>query len=338
MWVPIEDPRSAKEFVIDGVLSHPCNRSMNVSYQDSVEQKLCGDTFTRYWSVIDDCDNSVGFQQTVKILELQTPDYPQDGQLNINLNEMLRWPQYPGSVEYRLYVWFESNSSRPKMPTLVTASLIYRPSIPYVPNTRYLWQVEYVLDTETNSLLNVTIVPSPVWGFETRTFADFATSTITIPSEAFSGQDLTMSWTVENIGSRGSTVSTWYDAVYLSSRPDFDNSARRVVTQRRSLFLDPNDGYTSSATIKLQQNTIGLYYVFVLTDFYHYIDDYDRSNNLKRSETPVDVRLTPPPDLLVTDIVVPETSYSGKNNKRLLITDAFLSFFLPSFPYDCKVY
>ncbi len=309
---PIDDLRSSGELVEAGLLSHPCNRSMNVSFEDSVEQKLCGRSFTRYWSVVDDCGNSVGIQQTIKILELQTPDQPQDGQVNVGLNNMLKWPQYPGSVEYRLYIWLESDLSRPSMPELVSQSLTYQPPTPYTPNTRYLWQVEYILSTESDSLLNVTVVPSPIWGFETRTYADFSTSTVTIPSEAFSGQDLTISWQVENIGSRGSTVSSWYDAVYLSLNPDFDGSARRVARLRKTLFLDPADGYTSSATIKLQENTIGLYYVFVLTDSYYYIDDYDRTNNLRRSDTPIDIRLTPPPDLIVSDIAIPDASYSGR--------------------------
>ncbi|XP_072021322.1 uncharacterized protein [Amphiura filiformis] len=199
---PIDDLRSSQELVEDGLLSHPCNRSMNVSYLDSIEQKLCGKSFTRYWSVIDDCGNSVGIQQAIKILELQMPDQPQDGQVNVDLNKMLKWPHYPGAVESRLYIWLENDLARPSMPNLATTSLTYQPSTPYTPNTRYLWQVEYILSSESDNLLNVTNVPSPIWGFETRTYADFSASMVIVPVEAFSGQDLTVSWQVENIGSR----------------------------------------------------------------------------------------------------------------------------------------
>ena len=319
---PISDQRRAEDLVADGVLAHPCNRSMNVSYQDSVEQVLCGNTFIRYWSVVDDCGNGASIQQNIKVLDLQMPDQPEDGQVNVDLTGIIKWPRYPGSIEFRFFIWNENELSRPEIPTLVTTALSYQPLVAYMPNTRYLWQVEYVLETRSNNLLNVTVVPSPIWGFQTRTYADFSVAQVFIPSEAFSGQDLTISWTVENIGSRGSTVSTWYDGVYLSQSPQYDAGARRVLTQRRSLFLDPNDGYSSSATIRLREDTIGLFYIFVNTDLFYHVEDFDRSNNIRRSETPIEIRLTPPPDLVVTDIVVPETSYSGKlrcNHMMMLI-------------------
>ena len=312
---PVDDLRNVNELVDDGVISHPCNRSMDVSYQDSVGRKSCGITFTRFWSVTDDCGLSVGTQQTVRILELQMPDAPQDGQVNLGLHAMLRWPHYPGSVEYKLYIWPAEMPLRQQMPSLVTMSLTYRPSLPFIPNTRYLWQVEYVLDGDSSEFLNVTEVPGPVWGFETRTFADFSVTEVNVPSIAFSGQDLTISWTVTNIGSRGSAISSWYDALYLSLNPVFDGTARRVLRQRRSSFLDPADGYMSETTLRLQQNTIGLYYVFIITDEWRWIDDYDRVNNLGRSDSPVDIRLTPPPDLVVTNVFIPESGYSGKHRK-----------------------
>ena len=43
------------------------------------------------------------------------------------------------------------------------------------------------------------------------------------------------------------------------------------------------------------------------------IDDIDRSNDMLIGDNPVQVSLTPPPNLKVEKIIVPNPSFSGKN-------------------------
>jgi len=112
-----------------------------------------------------------------------------------------------------------------------------------------------------------TTVPSPIWGFETQSFPDLTVSTITVPPYAFSGQDFQLSWTVINIGNLSSGVSVFYDAVNMGPTTDFSGS-RRVATIRQNRFVDPQDGYTSSVTVNLQNSDIGNFYLFVETDVY----------------------------------------------------------------------
>ncbi|XP_041361403.1 uncharacterized protein LOC121377467 [Gigantopelta aegis] len=77
-------------------VTHPCNRSVVITHTDSVSSIRCGTTFTRNWVVTDDCGEVTRFQQTIQILALQYPDYPQNGQRNVDLKQRLAWPQYPG--------------------------------------------------------------------------------------------------------------------------------------------------------------------------------------------------------------------------------------------------
>jgi len=43
------------------------------------------------------------------------------------------------------------------------------------------------------------------------------------------------------------------------------------------------------------------------------VNDIDRSNNRKRSIVPLEVNLTPPPNLVVDMVVLPTSTFSGKD-------------------------
>lgn len=97
-------------------VTHPCGRPITITHVDSVPTILCGTTFTRTWTIADDCRQQVSVGQQIRILPLQLPDYPRNGQVNVALRETLRWPQYPGSVRYNIYIWRYGNT-KPTSPT-----------------------------------------------------------------------------------------------------------------------------------------------------------------------------------------------------------------------------
>ena len=243
---------------------HPCGRPLTVTYNDSTTIDRCGFTFTRTWRAQDDCGSVSIFAQTIRVLDQQFPDGPENGQVNTRLNEPLLWPQFPGATSYQVYIW-QYGTERPNQPTRVTSTRIYRPPMNYAPGTRYLWQIEYVTGVNTT-------VPSPIWGFETQSFPDLTVTTITVPPYAFSGQDFQLSWTVINIGNLSSEVTRFYDAVYLGQTTDFSRS-RRVEIIRQNRLIDPQDGYQSSATVSLRNSDIGNFYLFVETDLYHHVSN-----------------------------------------------------------------
>ncbi|PIK41260.1 hypothetical protein BSL78_21899 [Apostichopus japonicus] len=282
---------------------HPCGHPLRVTFSDDVAVKQCGSEFTRFWTVMDDCGNVVGAQQRIQILELVLPESPANGEVNVALTAFLSWPSYPGAISHRVYIW-RYEDERPMEPAKETTELMYRPSSPYPHGARMLWQVEYVIAGE------VTIVPSPIWGFITRSFPDLTVGEIVIPDFAFSGQAIAISWEVSNVGQMGVPGTGRLDYVYFSLLPDptdLEFSNFEYVER----FVDPGDGHIVTSTWILPEDLVGTYFVFVETDVSRAVEDIDRSNNLIRSDGTVEIRLTPPPDLQVSDVIVPSSSFSG---------------------------
>lgn len=254
---------------------HPCGRQVVITFSDSANVSTCGITFTRTWVANDDCGSSNTFQQTIRVLDQQNPDSPVNGELNVDLNSPLSWPQYPGAYSYEVYVW-EYGNERPHIPTAVVDARQYQPINSYPPGTRLLWQIEYI--TGANSS-----VPSPVWGFRTQPFPDLSVSSVTIPDYAFSGQEFEVQWTVINQGNISTNVYYWYDTVHIGRTANFLDS-RQVQTTLQNRLVDPEDGYVDEARIQLENDDIGNFYVFVLIDAFeavshHYVQKYVHYKN-----------------------------------------------------------
>lgn len=239
-------------------ISHPCNRPVMASFTDSANVTRCGFTFTRVWEVEDDCGQSATFRQDIRVLSQQFPDSPMNGLINAHLDEPLIWPQFPGAMSYQVFVWPEAEE-RPDSPITITNQRSYYPHTNYPPGTRMLWQIVYVVGVNDT-------VPSPIWGFETEPRPDLQVIDVTLPSFAFSGQTFNVRWTVINSGNLSVTVHSFIDAVFLGRTLSISDS-RLVRTIRQQRFIDPDDGYSSEAEIDIQDNDIGLFYVFVITDF-----------------------------------------------------------------------
>ena len=61
-------------------------------------------------------------------------------------------------------------------------------------------QIEYILQEGTDDTHGQNVIPGTVWGFQTRAYPDLTVTSVTLPDSAFTGQDVTVEWTVENIG------------------------------------------------------------------------------------------------------------------------------------------
>ena len=250
---------AAYELHNDFVVSHPCDRLVNITYADSSEVNRCGFSFVRTWSLADDCGMTSSFQQTIRVLEPQYPDRPMNGETNVEIYQSLNWPQYTGAYSYKVFVW-RFGSPRPHNNTAEVTTRYYRPLEPYPSGTRLLWQIMYSLSANTS-------VPSPIWGFETRSFVDLVVSSLSIPSYAYSGDEFELSWTVINSGNITTRRPNWYDAIFISRNTDGSDRRRvRLIRQRR--YLDPNDGYTSATSVMLNEDDLGNFFVFVETDHY----------------------------------------------------------------------
>ncbi|XP_048590560.1 uncharacterized protein LOC116611783 isoform X3 [Nematostella vectensis] len=282
--------------------SHPCGMPVNMTHTDSIPTMQCDVTFTRYWTIRDPCGYNLTVPQTVKVLGIQPPDYPKSGQVNVDLNQELSWPQYPGAVQYKIFIW-KYQTPQPSTPTATTRLRGYSPGRRYPHGTKMLWKVEYMTSSGAK-------IPGPVWGFVTRHYNDFKVQIVTVPLGAFSGQSLSVSWTVRNIGGHSNAVFAWYDVVYISKTTEFSDA--RVFTRKwQQRILESGDGYTDTVTGVLGDSEIGVYYAFVKT--YSASDDIDPSNNWRISSGSVRVALTPPPNLKVDSVAIPPTSFSGRS-------------------------
>ncbi|CAC5402582.1 unnamed protein product [Mytilus coruscus] len=257
--------KKMKQFISKHVI-HPCGIPFKrLNYTDSRNLNNCGITIIRTWYIEDSCGSTAKGTQQIKILQMEVPVTPKNGQTNVELQSTLRWPSYPKATKYEIYV---------------------------------------EIDIGKNST-----IPSPKWSFETRKIPDLTVESVAVQRVAFSGQSFVVQWTVRNIGSGITDTSSWNDFVYYSFIDNLADAKRlrhsTFVRQRNILFS--NDEYTSHTKVTLQKNDIGLLRVFVETGYY----DYNTTNNVLASDHRVDVKLTPPPDLQVDSIIIPDATYSG---------------------------
>ncbi|RMG01904.1 MAG: hypothetical protein D6741_04555, partial [Planctomycetota bacterium] len=140
-------------------------------------------------------------------------------------------------------------------------------------------------------------------------YADLVVASAAVTGPAFSGQPLEVRWRVENRGIGLTNQSNWSDRIYLAADPAGNNIVAHLATFTHLGQLGVGDGYDRTATVTLPQGISGQHYLVVKTggpfEFIH------TDNNTGVSD-PFDVQLSSPPDLTVTDIVVPpETILEG---------------------------
>ena len=287
-----------------------CGRKINVTYIDSIPADQCGITISRQWIIRDDCNSLVYFSQIIYIQQPSSPDFPDNGQVNVNLRSSLGWPTYPNAAGFNIHIW-RFGTTQPLEPTAFVQiwRREYSPPTPFSPNTQYLWRIGYIV-----SVVNGTReIPGPTWGFETESFADLALISVRVPQITFSGSSFTVTWTVNNIGNVSTSESTavFFDHIYLS-RTTFFSDSYIAASQYQRRYVDPRDGYVSNLDVSLQPSDIGKFYLFVVVDIYRYVRDYSFDNNQATAPQLITVRLTPPPNLKITSINTVGSAFSGQ--------------------------
>ena len=313
----VQSSVDVNSLIQQGLISHSCDRKIEVIYKDDPPITSCDITTTRTWTVSDNCNQVKTFRQSVKVLPVQKPLSPHDGEVNVGLKEALRWPKYPNSFKYHVYLW-KNSESRKKVAEVSYNS--YRPNGQkyYPPNSKMLWQIEFQL-RDGSLVNNQSIIPSPIWSYETIQITDFSVLTVNSPETFFTGRIMQVSWTVENKGSRENYQLNWCDWVFLSRDVDMTGVILLSKTVRMKRFIFPGDAYTGNALILIPNDLIGPAYVHVITDYYNNLKEINRTNNHGVSLQPLLIKLTPPPDLQVDQVVVPERTFSGKYIIRCVV-------------------
>ncbi|MFH0779118.1 MAG: CARDB domain-containing protein, partial [Candidatus Eisenbacteria bacterium] len=142
--------------------------------------------------------------------------------------------------------------------------------------------------------------------------ADLQVVTIGAPSGAGSGDTVNVTWTVRNNGPAATVVESWTDVLHISADSTLEVGADScLVRQIHSGKLGVGGQYVASSPGVIPNGLSGTYYLIVRTDLEGRVYEGGAFGNnvLGKSLT---VSLTPPPDLQVSNLVVPATGQSGK--------------------------
>ncbi len=146
----------------------------------------------------------------------------------------------------------------------------------------------------------------------TFTAPDLQVTGIAPPSSAWSGQLADVEWTVTNLGPGRTAVESWHDRIYLSADDtlEFEEDSLLYDYTRTAALEPTGDYYAETVGVVMPDGFSGEYYLFVVTD----ADDAVFEDTLEDNNSAFDyvsITLTPPPDLQVTQFIVPDSGLAG---------------------------
>jgi hypothetical protein len=232
---------------------------------------------------------------------------PVDSSFLINPPVNFSWLPGKNTILYDVYIWLDNNQ-RPISPVRSNLDDInFKYNGYLIPDTTYNWQIisknscsEAESDTHTFS-----IVPPP----------DLLIDSVNVPKSAHTGAKFSISWFTHNVG--GPTKKNWCDAVYLSEDKTLDATDIYVGLKSNNIYLDTNESYKQTAEFTLPNNVLqGNYFAIVKVNHTSckYIYESNTENNITASDSLIEVKLTPPPDLQVMpQIAVPADAFSSQD-------------------------
>lgn len=177
---------------------------------------------------------------------------------------------------------------------------------------------------------------------------DLQVTDVVAPLDAFSGQPMTIRWTVENLGPTATLAMQWRDRIYMSADgvlDDQDQLLRSQVVAADGFVcyaarfgsnpidtlmeanpaaetlpvcalvggLEPGEFYELAATFMLPVGVSGDFYFLVETDADdHVFEHVYENNNVGSDATATHINLTPPPDLEVALVDAPDTALASR--------------------------
>lgn len=198
-----------------------------------------------------------------------------------------------------------------------TRQLVVNGSIGNVPAGTYF----VILYSDGNGLVNEGPSNSI---YETNNILASGQITVTLPNvdltavvnsvstPAYSGQNVTLNYTVTNNGTQPTLTANWADRYFLSRDTLLDNTDRQIGWKPHQGVVAAGGSYTESIPVELPAGLTGLYRIIVKTDTSNDVVENSDSNN---SSAPFDVTIgvAPPSDLSITNISPPATIEPGGN-------------------------
>lgn len=274
-----------------------------------------GITWTDYIWLVQDADVRLYDQNDHNLLQIESMQQLQAGESYTNTAQVtIPADLTPGS--YYLFVFADQTDaySINFYPTGGVAPNPYTPSItgnPYPYLTGNVHQQGVVHETVEHDnffyvVLNILPPPSP----------DLVVSSVTHGGNAISGNDVSITWTVENPG-EAAAMGNWIDAVYLSTDTILDTSGDYLLGRySHTDGLLRNGSYQRTESMTIPVDHYGDYYVIVVTDINNTIYEGLQENNNKSISQPLHVTLTWLTDLVVTDVTVTSNEVDANGRYR----------------------
>lgn len=248
---------------------------------------------------------------------------PANGSVGKSLPLTLSWIPGAYTETYDLYIW-DSTASQPAIPykTDISGISFVIPQNAFAYNATYKWRL-----VSKNPCHQI---DGPIYTFRLVPLPDLMVSSVLAPTTAISGQNISITWTVKNIGP-GATMANenWQDFVYLSfdTIPNFnvppnfnpngwallDFPVRLLLLAAKTnvTALQPGEQYSNTVNFTLPVNYDFTVYAYVFTNGNNSILEVAKDNNAARAVNPIVISLAPTPDLRVDSVFAPATVFSG---------------------------
>ncbi|MGP8235749.1 MAG: choice-of-anchor tandem repeat GloVer-containing protein, partial [Limisphaerales bacterium] len=145
-------------------------------------------------------------------------------------------------------------------------------------------------------------------------YPDLVVQGMQLPSTAYGGQSMSVSWTVENTG-MGAALGVWTDSLYLSPSGTFalsDSVFLGAYSWTGSLAAGA--AYTQTENVPVPTNLFGNFHVAVVTDSSNTVEEcLNPDNNTLVSVGTVQIPITIYPDLAVPVVQVTNNAFSGQS-------------------------
>ena len=188
-------------------------------------------------------------------------------------------------------------------------------NVPLPINIQQTWYIYVYTDYSASmpevSRTNNTLV-SPGFKVTLSPPPDLAVASVQAPPQNFSGQPMNVSWTVTNSGAGQTAATSWNDAVYMSPDPTLNSNATLLGNFGHSGALAAGASYTNNQTVTLPNGVSGQYYILVNTDSAGQVfENGELGDNVAATSVPVNINLTPPPDLTASIVTAPSTALAS---------------------------
>lgn len=177
-------------------------------------------------------------------------------------------------------------------------------------NYRFIVRTDRANTQQESNENDNTTASSPI-GVNLPALPDLAVTNVQVsPATPTSGQNVTVQWTLTNVGT-ASVSGVIRDRLLLSSDATFGNDVN-LGEFDYTVNLAPGASVTRSAVVSLPVNQSGSKWLGVSTDVSNTVFEHtNESNNTSFTSEPISITLAPVPDLRVTSIQAPESVVSG---------------------------